>query len=407
MKKQLTILAVLFWTVLGLEAQQSGIIYTDYEPDSLVELKEIDFNPDAQMMIDFDADGNNDLRIYSYATSGGWWFNIMSYSPDWEIHEYKIEDPLIPMNEQGEWYTGINWLPYFYQGQSTVSDKFAVRHQVGESYYYGWFRAYLLMNGTANPWVALDKMAYCTIPDYPLIWGQTEIENHILYTDFEPDTCVILETGGNTFTLDLNQDGDPDVFFSAYWHSAVGDIANMHVGNDWEFCDSDGGNPLTDTTIINNSLQWSHYSTDLAMYPDRTRFAFRHQTTDGYHYGWARIYVESRARVCISDMAYCTIPNYPLQWGQTNITNSVEENKETIDNAFTVYPNPTNGVLFVETRLIASLSGQNVYRIANMMGQTLLQGYITDETQQINIENLPAGMYFISVGEQTVKFVVR
>ena len=106
-------------------------------------------------------------------------------------------------------------------------------------------------------------------------------------------------------------------------------------------------------------------------------------------------------------MAYCTIPNYPLQWGQTNITNSVEENKETIDNAFTVYPNPTNGVLFVETQHFASLPDHNEYRIANMMGQTLMQGYITDETQQINIENLPAGMYFISAGEQTVKFVVR
>ena len=39
------------------------------------------------------------------------------------------------------------------------------------------------------------------------------------------------------------------------------------------------------------------------------------------------------------------------------------------------------------------------------MGQTLLQGHITDETQQIDIANLPAGMYFISVGEQTKKFV--
>ncbi len=39
--------------------------------------------------------------------------------------------------------------------------------------YYGWFRIYLLMNGTDWPWVALDKKAYCTIPNYPLRWGQT------------------------------------------------------------------------------------------------------------------------------------------------------------------------------------------------------------------------------------------
>ena len=71
-----------------------------------------------------------------------------------------------------------------------------------------------------------------------------------------------------------------------------------------------------------------------------------------------------------------------------------------------VYPNPAKGILFVETRRATSLPDKT-YRITNIMGQTLLQGHITAETQQIIIESLPAGMYFISVGEQTVKFVVR
>ena len=80
-------------------------------------------------------------------------------------------------------------------------------------------------------------------------------------------------------------------------------------------------------------------------------------------------------------------------------------NDTPIDNGFTVYPNPTNGILFVETRHGTSLPDQNEYRITNLMGQTLLQGIITTETQQINIAELPAGMYFISLGEQTIKFV--
>jgi hypothetical protein len=72
----------------------------------------------------------------------------------------------------------------------------------------------------------------------------------------------------------------------------------------------------------------------------------------------------------------------------------------------TVYPNPTNGVLFVETRLIASLPDQT-YHITNLIGQTLLSGQITAENQQINVSSLPQGMYFISVGDVTRKFVVR
>ena len=73
--------------------------------------------------------------------------------------------------------------------------------------------------------------------------------------------------------------------------------------------------------------------------------------------------------------------------------------------AFVVYPNPTNGVLFVETHGRASL--QTAYRITNLMGQTIFSGNITVENQRIDISNLPAGMYFISVGEQIVIFVKR
>ena len=73
---------------------------------------------------------------------------------------------------------------------------------------------------------------------------------------------------------------------------------------------------------------------------------------------------------------------------------------------FMVYPNPTNGVLFVETRHGTSLPDQT-YRITNLMGQTVLAGQITAETQQIDVTALPQGMYFITVGEGTRKFVVR
>ena len=72
----------------------------------------------------------------------------------------------------------------------------------------------------------------------------------------------------------------------------------------------------------------------------------------------------------------------------------------------TVYPNPTNGVLFVETHGRASLSDQ-LYRITNLMGQTLMTGSITAETVQIDVSALPEGMYFFTFAGETRKFVVR
>ena len=73
---------------------------------------------------------------------------------------------------------------------------------------------------------------------------------------------------------------------------------------------------------------------------------------------------------------------------------------------FTVYPNPTNGVLFVETQNFASLQNQT-YRITNLMGQTFLSGNINADNQQIDVSGLPEGMYFITIADETRKFVVR
>ena len=75
-------------------------------------------------------------------------------------------------------------------------------------------------------------------------------------------------------------------------------------------------------------------------------------------------------------------------------------------NQFNVYPNPTEGMLFVQTRRATSLQDQT-YRITNLMGQTLLSGQIIAETQQIDVSKLPEGMYFITIAGETWKFMVR
>lgn len=87
------------------------------------------------------------------------------------------------------------------------------------------------------------------------------------------------------------------------------------------------------------------------------------------------------------------------------IHSQLQDIDELIDNTvFEVYPNPANGILFVETRHATSLQAET-YRITNFMGQTVLSGSITAENQRIDIESLPDGMYFVTVGEQTLKFV--
>ena len=83
-----------------------------------------------------------------------------------------------------------------------------------------------------------------------------------------------------------------------------------------------------------------------------------------------------------------------------------EDGPSTGSGTMTVYPNPTDGVLFVQTLRATSLHTPT-YRITNLMGQTLLTGQITSERQQIDVSTLPQGMYFITFAGETRKFVVR
>ena len=71
-----------------------------------------------------------------------------------------------------------------------------------------------------------------------------------------------------------------------------------------------------------------------------------------------------------------------------------------ITEGLSVYPNPTDGLIHIESSQNASLLA---YRITNLLGQTLMTGTVTD--QLIDVSALPSGMYFITIGNQTVKLL--
>ena len=83
--------------------------------------------------------------------------------------------------------------------------------------------------------------------------------------------------------------------------------------------------------------------------------------------------------------------------------NSLDEPAEDV---FAIFPNPTDNILDVETGRGMSLPDQS-YHITNMIGQALMTGIITAENHRIDVSDLPQGMYFITVGDATRKFVVR
>ncbi len=225
----------------------------------------------------------------------------------------------------------------------------------------------------------------------------------VYYTDFEPDTCFTFHSDFDTLKFDLDQDGNGDIVMFANWHSAVGYIAVITTpASDWQWswCYV-GGAALTDTTMLDGNLSWQYSGGQLGMYPERTCFAFRHLTDDGYHYGWAHIYVLSLAKVCVDRMAYCD-GVCPLQWGQTEIL-GVDENTE--PSIATIHPNPASSTL--------TITGESLRRIdiTNMLGQRVATHEAEGPQAIIDISTLPTGIYFVGItdenGKRCVKKVVK
>ena len=72
---------------------------------------------------------------------------------------------------------------------------------------------------------------------------------------------------------------------------------------------------------------------------------------------------------------------------------------------FSVYPNPAQDILIVETAPASSL-GKGAYRITNLMGQTLQSGNISGGRQALDVSSLSPGIYLLTLEGATRKFVV-
>jgi hypothetical protein len=231
-------------------------------------------------------------------------------------------------------------------------------------------------------------------------------ENYINYNLYNPDTCFSFQSSADTLKFDLDQDGTYDIYFDAYYQSGAGLLVTINTPSpdwQWSWTYANAFVPLTDTTMIDETLRWQYGYWELAMYPEFTHFAFRHQTVDGYHYGWAHIYLTRATRawhtVCVSGMGYCTLPDQSIQWGQIEYFGI---NESYVSNAFaTVHPNPTTGLV--------TIAGENLRQaeVLNMLGQQVLSVQGEGNELRIDMATLPAGVYFVNVTDEEGRKCVR
>jgi len=112
----------------------------------------------------------------------------------------------------------------------------------------------------------------------------------------------------------------------------------------------------------------------------------------------------SRIDVAVHEMAYCTIPNYPLRVGQTSFDwNGIDETEATA--SATLHPNPTTGLV--------TITGENLKaaEVFNTLGQSVATATGKGETMQVDLSGLPVGVYLVNVtdgeGRRCVRKVVK
>lgn len=236
------------------------------------------------------------------------------------------------------------------------------------------------------------------------VWLKAQ-QGEIIYTDYEPDPFLSLWSNINNMTIDLDGEGTPDI--ELYY--TIGSIGmaipyiNSLDPDNLELCKVDT------VCIVSNCEGWTSFLDWWIVYANNC-YAFRYKHNDGYLYGWFETFVkEISAREKrevhwgVDRVAFCTIPNYPLIWGQTSLT-GIEE-KDKLSTFVTLHPNPTNGYV--------TILGENLQQaeLFNMFGQQVLSVQGSGNEMQINVSALPVGIYFVAVtneeGRRCVQKVVK
>ena len=181
MKKALVLLAIVAFLASCSKTQREGVIYTDFKPD----LK-IAWDSHDTIQLDFDQDGVNDLRLY-YAY---WGHDLMRIQEPLNGFDIRIiqdgETDIYPEDPYAWSHSGdFPWGWWNHYDDHFIERPMAVRKVIDNNVFYGWYRVYAIDSSyvTNNPyhqfedrqWMYIDKMAFCTIPDYPIAWGQTTI----------------------------------------------------------------------------------------------------------------------------------------------------------------------------------------------------------------------------------------
>ena len=239
----------------------------------------------------------------------------------------------------------------------------------------------------------------------------------LIVKEFSPEWEIV---NGNRHYFDMDDDGEWDFYYQSlvnsfwmrYWvmYARYGSCSFDKEGV------YDDENVFTDINqLLNDSLLkwedpfygrhlWPETWNNASYYLDTVcvKGAIRNGQEGEYYYGWLEAYFVSdytTVWIYLARTCFCTIPNYPLRWGQTSLTQDLEENESTA--VASIYPNPANATV--------TIVGENLRQIeiTDMLGQRVATHQAEGPQATIDISTLPTGIYFVGITDENGKRCVR
>ena len=173
--------------IVGAKAQEGEIIYTDFEPDSV---RRFTRAGQEAFFIDMDNDSIFDFHFETFIESQLAYCFWIDVYVNWDILDYRrcqevgYGDTLTINNVNRH---GADFSAYYPNAEDTKYMGFRFIH--GDDNYYGWLEMQIDWDTISPikwpilPTLTLTRMAYCTIPNYPLRAGQTSLTDGIGETE--------------------------------------------------------------------------------------------------------------------------------------------------------------------------------------------------------------------------------
>lgn len=236
-----------------------------------------------------------------------------------------------------------------------------------------------------------------------IVSGLSAQQGEIIYTHFDPPMTLQWQFNSDTLTMDFDRDGSPDFGIAYIGYPWTPYLISLKPG--WEYTI----NAVGDTLPLSSPDRWWRHDDGYISFSNGYTWGIRFVDGENCYYGWAFTdsYSEpndpgvqyNKMFVAIYDMAFCTIPNYPLHWGQTTLTEGFEEN-ETLVFA-TLHPNPaTDIVAIIGNDLKAA-------EVINALGQRVAVANGRGGRLTVDIGSLPVGVYSVIVTDESGKKCVR